>query len=233
MKRLGPDEVVALCKKHGAFRSGHFRLAGGEHSDTHIDMESALDDPAAGAALGQAVALRWFESADAPRPQAVIGPVKGGAKLAILAAQAFNEMAPSAPPVLSVSVEKDGAGGFCLTEPAKEILRGTRVLAVEDVATTGNSLAQAIAAAHEAHATVLGAIVALNRGNVRELRVESVRRIPRREPLYLPLQSLASLPIVSHAAEGCPLCAAEVPISTDIGHGKAFLSSRSNPARSS
>jgi hypothetical protein len=57
-----------------------------------------------------------------------------------------------------------------------------------------------------------------------------VNRSPKQvtsQSIGVPFSSLAVLEIPTYTAADCPLCEANIPVNTDVGHGKKFLSNRS------
>lgn len=122
---------------------------------------------------------------------------------------AFAEHDPTPPP-------GDLRGRFMLRRGYDRLVRGKRVLVVDDVVTTGHSIGEVIEAVRAAGGDVVaGASLIL---------VEGL------EPATLGLEHFAYLmpfprPPMWKASE-CPLCRQGVPISTQFGHGAEFVASR-------
>jgi orotate phosphoribosyltransferase len=117
--------------------------------------------------------------------------------------------------VLAIFADKQDVGGeerLIVKRGYEKLLAGKRVLAVEDVLTTGKSLKQVVdlAQAHGGH--VIGAGAICNRGGITA------------EELGSPfLRSVFDVPLLSWGAEDCPLCKDHVPVNTKLGHGAKFL----------
>lgn len=148
---------------------------------------------------------------------AVVGPELGGI---ILSQHVAHYLANAAGrDVLSLYAEKrrDAAGGFHLTRGYDELVRGKKVLIVEDVLTTGASVRNVVAAVRECDGIVVGVAALCNRGKV---TAEMLGDVPR-------LFSLLELDFESYAEEDCPLCRDNVPINTKVGKGREYLAKKS------
>mgnify|MGYP003424440928 FL=1 len=97
-------------------------------------------------------------------------------------------------------------------------IAGKKVLAIEDVVTTGGSVRKSIEKAQQAGATVVQASVMMNKDP------EKVTE----EAIGVPFNALATMTVASYAEEACPLCASGVPVDTTVGHGKKFLERTGN-----
>jgi orotate phosphoribosyltransferase len=124
--------------------------------------------------------------------------------------------------VLSVYAEKGDGGGFAFCRGYDRLVRGRRVLVVEDVVTTGGSLAAVIRAVADAGGAVVGAAALVNRGGVTAGDVGSPAG----------LVSLAEVDMESFAEAECPLCKAGVPVNVDVGKGREFLARKGKIAES-
>ena len=148
--------------------------------------------------------------AEAARPlgaEVVCGPAMGGI---ILAQWTGHHLGLPA-----VYAEKAPEGGMALRRGYDALVRGRRVLVVEDVVNTGGSLADTIHAVRAAGGTVAGAVALCNRGGVTAADLD----VPA-------LHSLLELSLDSWAADECPLCRRGAPVNTSVGKGREFLARR-------
>ncbi len=189
---LRPEETTALLEYSGALLSGHFRLSSGDHSDRYVQCARATEDPRAAARFGAGIAALFSDTSVAgPRRaiDAVAAPALGGVVIGHEVARALA--------VRFVFAEREGAGlafrrGFALRP-------GERVLLVEDVLTTGGSVAELarLVAAAGAVAIGIGAIADRTGGAFSP---------------GLPVRALVSLAIARYAPDACPLCERGLPV---------------------
>lgn len=148
----------------------------------------------------------------APRKvEAVVGPAVGAAILSQWVAHHLSGF--SGYDVFGVYADKDGEGGFALRRGYDALVRGKRVIVVEDMVTTGSSMKKVVEVARAAGADIAGVAAICNRGSV---TAEAVGNPPE-------FISLANIPLESWEESECKLCAKGIPVNTDIGHGKEFL----------
>jgi orotate phosphoribosyltransferase len=193
------DTSAAAFLELVAARRGHFRLESGHHGGLWLDLDPLFARPrrVAPFVAALAAALRRHDVT------AVCGPLLGGAFLAQLVAHAldaefsFTERTRASP-----------SGGlyqarYRLPASFTARLRGARVAIVDDVMSAGSALRGTYAelAAHGARPVVAGALLVLGSAGAgyfaeRGVAVEAVAR--DRYELWPP--------------DGCPLCAAGVPL---------------------
>jgi orotate phosphoribosyltransferase len=175
------DEALSLLRARGAVRSGHFQLSSGKHSDTYVEKARVFEDAAATARLGQDIAS-WFERIDA-----VISPAVGAIPLGFAVALAGGAR--------SLYAERE-AGRMTLRRGF--VLRpGERVLVVEDVVTTGGSVAEVWELAGTLQGDRLGVAALVDRSS---------------SPLAFPLRALVRLDVEAVDADACPQCRRGVPV---------------------
>lgn len=177
-------EVLDLFREHGALLEGHFRLSSGLHSGGYLQCALVLQHPRHAEALGRALAVR----VRALGAETVLSPAMGGIVIGHEVARALG--------VRAIFAERqDGAltlrRGFA-------IRAGERVLAVEDVLTTGLSTRETIEVARAAGGTVVGAVAIIDRSSGPGLDV--------------PFASLARYAPPTYQAEACPMCASGEPV---------------------
>ena len=190
--------VEELFGEAGAYREGHFKLKSGRHSDRYVEKFQVLQWPAAVTELCRMVLDRAKE-ADPSDVDVVIGPTTGGVILAYEVARqlglrgifAEQEAGPDGTPRRALR------RGFRI-EP------GERVLLVDDVVTTGASLAEMVPIIEAAAGELRAAVVLVDRsGGLSEVvSPVSGRRYPA-EALWT-----LALPTYEPGPESCPGCAA-------------------------
>lgn len=185
MAGMTEDEVLAELEAAGAIQTGHFRLTSGRHSERYVQCARILEDTALTTRLAQAAA----ESVSDLDIDLVAAPAVGGIIIGFAVAQALG--------VKFIFSEREHGEmvfrrGFCLAA-------GSRVLVVEDVVTTGGSVAEVVELVRSAGGTVPAVVSIIDRGGPKAFDV--------------PLKPLLRLEVESWEPERCVLCRREVPLS--------------------
>jgi orotate phosphoribosyltransferase len=179
----------------GAFLRGHFVYTSGRHGADYLEKFRILEDPRATSELAGMIAARFRST----NPELVAGPTTGGIILAYEVARQLG--------VDAVYVERSEPGGRVLRR-GFEIVPETRVLVVDDVVTTGGSLAETQACIANAGGVVIGAGVLADR---------TAGRVGTDVPFYACL----TVDFPSYTPDACPLCASGVPVAPPRGSSKA------------
>ena len=130
---------------------GKFTLASGRESDYYVDMKKAITDPGILGEIGQMMAGKITRE-DADK---IAGPALGAVPIATAVSLATGI------PMLMIRKSRKGYGTSKLIEGDLE--EGDRVVVVEDVTTTGNSLLKAVEAVEDNGGVVIRALVAVDR----------------------------------------------------------------------
>jgi orotate phosphoribosyltransferase len=179
----------------------HFVYKSGKHGSGYINMDPLFPE----VELVQAICAELVRPFDGSF-ETVAGPATGGIVLAFAAAGQAERSGVGA-----VWADKT-ADGFAFERAGfVQRLTGRRVLVVEDLLTTGGSVAAVCREVTRHGGELVGASVICNRGQVTAEQIG----VPR-------LEALATVQFEAVDAERCPLCAAAVPIVVDIGHGAAY-----------
>lgn len=178
------EEVLASLERAGAILSGHFRLTSGRHSDRYVQCARVLEDPALVTRLAKAI----VERLDGLEVDLVAAPAVGGIIIGFAVAQALG--------VNFIFSEREG--GAMTFRRGFEVPSGARVLVVEDVVTTGGSVAEVVGLVRSAGGVPVAAASLIDRGGPKAFDVE--------------LYPLLRLKVESWDADACGLCASEVPL---------------------
>lgn len=182
-------DLERLFVESGALKEGHFLLASGRHSDKYLEKFDLLRNPSATSRVLEPLAAR-LKDWDI---DLIVGPTTGGILLAFELARQLGL------PAAYAERKGDGLSG-------REIKRGTRfatgskVFVIDDILTTGGSIAETLNALKEHPVEVVGIAVLADR-SAGSVRFGEIPMIP-----------LLSLDIQSWLADACPLCAAGVPL---------------------
>lgn len=174
-----------IFEKSGAVLNGHFVLTSGLHSPVYWEKFRVLQYPNYTEELCRIIA-HHFRSQNI---QLVAGPTTGGIILAFEVARQLG--------VRGIFAEKEGEErafkrGFYINP-------GERVLVVDDILTTGGSIRQVMAAVDKQNGVVIGIGVLVDRSE------QSL-------DFGVPLFSCHRSQTITYRPEGCPLCAAHVPL---------------------
>ncbi len=183
---LRAASVEQLFEAAGALRRGHFVLKSGRHSDRYLEKFAVLQYPSLGVEIGR----RLAEALIGHDPTLVVGPTTGGALLAFETARQ-----------LEASLGRTVRGVFAepMERGTRALRRGwpvdaaERVVLVDDILTTGASLAETVNAVRAAGAAPLAAAVIVDRST---------------GPVEIgcPIVPLGRIEIGSWAADECPAC---------------------------
>jgi len=198
--------ALALLEASGAILTGrHVVYTSGKHGSAYVNKDAVYPHTTRVAALGAMLA----DAARDWEPEVVCGPALGGIVLSQWTAHALG--------VPSVFAEKAAgdADEMVLARGYDRLVAGRRVLVVEDILNTGLSVRRAVAAVRAAGGVVVGVAALCNRGQVTAAALD----VPA-------LAALVELDLEAWDEAACPLCRDGVPISTDVGKGRAYLASR-------
>ena len=104
-------------------------------------------------------------------------------------------------------------GNLQLTRGYDAFVKGKKVLVIEDLTTTGESLKKVIQVVQEAGGKIVAASVMLNKDP----------ELVSSQTFGVPFVALAELRVRSFDEKDCPLCQKNVPINVTVGHGKKYL----------
>jgi orotate phosphoribosyltransferase len=184
--------VEELFDVAGALLIGHFLLKSGRHSDRYLEKFAVLQYPSLGVEIGR----RLAEVLAPHDPTLVVGPTTGGVLLAFETARQLEPRLGH--PVRGVFAEPAERGVRALRR-GWPIAADERVVLVDDILTTGASLAETVRAVRAAGAEPIAAAVIVDRSS---------------GPLEVgcPITPLGRIEIVSWEAADCPRCAAGEPL---------------------
>lgn len=181
--RMSDEDVLDALERAGALLAGHFVLTSGRHSDRYVQCSRVLEDTVLTTRLAQEIAARVSERIGESRFDLVAAPAVGGIILGFAVAQALG--------VNFIFSEREQGvmtfrRSFCVPP-------GARVLVVEDVVTTGGSVAEVIDLVERAGGRVPLVVSLIDRGGPKAFDVE--------------LLPLLELEVESWNAQECGLCA--------------------------
>lgn len=162
-ERSDDAELRAMLLSSGAVRFGDFTLASGQKSDVYVDIKRAWTDPARLRLIGRSLAAR------VGTVDRLAGMELGAVPLVVAAALETG---------LPYAVIRKSAKAHGTQQRFEgELPSGTEVLVIEDVTTTGGSVADTIAVVRGAGARVhrVLTVVDRNAGAIERLAALDVR----------------------------------------------------------
>jgi orotate phosphoribosyltransferase len=182
---LTDDQVLAALEGAEALRTGHFQLTSGRHSDRYVQCARILESPRLTTDLARTAVSRLPEDLSV---DLVAAPAVGGIIIGFAVAQAMD--------LDFIFSEREN--GTMVFRRGFEVPAGARVLVVEDVVTTGGSVAEVIELVRAAGGEVAGVVSLIDRGGDKAFDA--------------PFFPLLRLQVESWHADECPQCAAGTPL---------------------
>lgn len=182
------ERVLEIFKKTNAIRTGHFELTSGRHSDTYVQKRSILPHTQEVSELCQMIAEDFRDEKVGVVAGIATGAIILSHEVAVHLSRITGETIPN------VFAEKKGES-FEFFEDYQDVIQGERVLVVEDVLTTGGSVAKVIQEIRKLGGEVVGVGALCNRGGV---KAEDIG--------ITTLKALINLSIRSWPAEECTHC---------------------------
>ncbi|MEI7709679.1 MAG: phosphoribosyltransferase family protein [bacterium] len=205
------NEVLDILKKVGAVVSdSHFVGTSGRHMSVYVSKDKLLPHTQETFRVTQLMA-DMFKNLDV---DVVAAPVVGGVILGNLVAYHLSVLQKKE--ILSVYAEKTPEGPMTFKRDYDKLVKGKKVLIIDDVVATGFSVHKMIE------------VVKAFGGNIVSMGVIA-NRVPEEvntKTLGLPLSWLCEIPAETYDEKDCPLCKKGVPINITLGHGKKFLEVR-------
>ena len=191
---MASSDILSLLRENGALLEGHFGLTSGRHSPVYLQCAQVLQHPGIarklGSELGREV-LRIFGSPDEKGVDLVVSPAVGGIVIGQEVAAFLGVRA-----IFSERVD-----GKMVFRRGFTVAPGEKVLAVEDVVTTGGSIREAADLAGASRGTVVGTASIVHRYIENPI-----------DPTDFPHASLLQIHAPAYDPDGCPLCLEGIPV---------------------
>ncbi len=207
--------IIDILKDVGAvLTDDHFVYTSGKHGSVYINKDTLYTHPIITSRVGKMFAEKFKRR----RIDVVVAPAIGGTILSQWTAYWLCRLTKR--DVRSCYTEKD-KGTLAGASESEQIFRrgydrivkGKRVLVLEDLTTTGLSVKKVVDAVRAAGGTAVAVCVMVNRD---PKGVTS-------KTIAAPFFTLGVLEAEAFDEEACPLCKRGVPVNTRVGHGKQYL----------
>ena len=193
---MSTPALLEIFRSSGALLEGHFKLTSGLHSNTYFQCAKVLQYPEYLTEICRNIAS-FFSGLKA---DTVISPAVGGI---VVGTEVGRQLG-----VKTVFAERKN--GEMALRRGFSVSPGDKVLVVEDVITTGGSVAEVIGVVTKAEAEIVGVGSVVDRSN---------GTVTLAEKQF----SLLTLEVKNYEPHNCPLCDQNVPI--DIPGSRTFQTS--------
>lgn len=211
-------KVVDILKKIGAvITDDHFVYTSGKHGSVYINKDALYPHTKETSEVCRTMA-EMFKDKDI---EVVVAPAVGGTILSQWVAYHLSQLKNKE--ILSAYTEKDAGTTASAAESNQlfrrgydQIVKGKKVLVVEDLTTTGMSVKKVVDCVRQAGGEVVSVCVMVNRDpvNVNESTVGAA------------FVAADVLEAQAFDEAECPFCKQNRPINIKIGHGKKYLEAR-------
>lgn len=205
------EEILAIFKKTGGYITGsHIVYTSGKHGEVYLNKDAIYPHTEEISSICQEVA-RKFKDKDI---EVVAAPALGGIILSQWTAYHLSKL--TGQEVLGVYTEKAPDKNQIFTRGYNKLVKGKKVLVVEDITTTGGSVKKVIESVRKAGGEVVAVCVLVNRDpdNINS------------QTIGAPFFPLAEIKMQAWEEAGCPLCQKNVPINTTVGKGREYLAQK-------
>lgn len=216
---MSGEEILQIFKKVGGYITGsHIVYTSGKHGEAYLNKDAIYPHTKEISKICREIAER-FKDKDI---EMVASPALGGIILSQWTAHYLTDI--SGKKVLALYTEKvpdeslPGGNNQVFKRGYDKLIRGKKVLIVEDITTTGGSVKKVIESVRKAGGEVVAVVVLVNRDPV-NINSDSIEA---------PFYPLAEVKMSAWEEKDCPLCKRGVPINTTVGKGREYLAQKKN-----
>lgn len=202
------NDIIQLLKSVNAIiTDSHIVYTSGKHGSVYINKDALYPHTEETSQVGKMFAEK-HKDLDI---DVVVGPALGGIILSTWTAYHLSQI--KGKEILGIYTEKDAESNQVFTRRYDKLVAGKNILVVEDITNTGGSIKKVINSVKEAGGNVIASCVMVNRDPENVIS----------ESVGAPFSALGILKATAHEEGECPLCKNNVPINTEVGHGKKYL----------
>lgn len=205
------DEVLALFKKTGGYITGsHIVYTSGKHGEAYLNKDAIYPHTAEISKVCLAIAEKFKDK----NIEVVAAPALGGIILSQWVAYHLSKLTNRE--ILGLYTEKTPDKNQIFTRGYDKLIKGKKVLVVEDITTTGGSVKKVMASIKNAGGNVIAVCVLVNRNS------DNINS----DTIGVPFYPLAEVEMQAWEEKDCPLCKKGVPINTTVGKGREYLAKK-------
>jgi orotate phosphoribosyltransferase len=206
------EDVVKLLKDAGAILEGHFIGTSGRHMSVYITKDAWFPHTAT---VSKVCAMLAELNKD-KGIEVVVGPALGGVVLSTWTAYHLSQI--SHKEVLSVFTEKTADNGQVFKRGYEKLVKGKRILLVEDTVATGSSIRKVISAVKAAGGDLVQVSLVINR----------VSKDVNTDTFGVPVNALGEIPAETYGENEVPEWLKKIPINVSVGHGAEYSAQHGN-----
>lgn len=209
------NKVVELLEKSGSiFSNDHFVFISGKHAPRYIDKMALFAHPIYASEMGKLFAKKYKDVAI----DVVVAPAMGGIILSQWIAFHLSKLQDK--DILGIYTEKTVDNQQIFTRGYDKYVKGKNVLIVEDNVTTGGSVKKVVDAVEKAGGNVIEVCSMTNINPKPKSITDTI--------IGAKYSALSELPVLLYEETDCPMCKQNIPINTQLGHGKKYLEAKKN-----
>lgn len=206
-------EPLEIFKKVKAIITDtHVIYASGKHGNAYINKDAVYPHTKEIAFLCKLIAEKYKGRGI----DVVAGPTVGGVILSQWTAHFLSQL--DGRDVLAVfseeEIDSNGEKKRIFKRGYDKFIVGKSTLVVEDILTTGGSANKVVSAVRLLGGNVVACAALVNRGGVKDADIGA------------PLTALVDINLDAWDEEKCPLCKNGVPVNTEVGKGREWLTKR-------
>lgn len=205
------QNIIEILKKVGAIiTDNHIVYTSGKHGSVYLNKDAVYPHTKETAKIG----LMFAEKFKNKTIDVVAAPALGGIILSQWTAYYLSKLKKRE--VLGVYTEKTQDKDQIFTRGYDKLVKGKKVLIIEDLTTTGGSVKKVVDSVRQVGGKVVAVCVMVNRDP------KSVNS----KTIGAPFFSLGIFLAQAYEEKDCPLCKKNIPINTIVGHGKKYLENK-------
>lgn len=202
------EEVLAIFKKTGGYITGsHIVYTSGKHGEAYLNKDAIYPHTNEISTICEEIARKFQDK----NIDVVAAPALGGIILSQWTAYHLSLITQKE--VLGVYTEKTPDKNQIFTRGYDALVKGKRVLIVEDITTTGGSVIKVVNSVKNAGGEIIAVCVLVNRDP------ENINS----QTIGAPFYPLAEVKMQSWEEKKCPLCKKGIPVNTTVGKGREYL----------
>lgn len=191
-----------LGQVNAVLTDSHFVYSSGKHGSAYVDKDRIYAEPAAADECCSLMSEIVFDL----KPDVLIGPAHGAIGFALLVGVHLGGG-------VKAGYAEKTSDGFKLRASFAKLVKGRRVVVIEDILNTGGSAIEVVEAVRAVGGEVVGVVAICNRGGV---TAEQVGNVPF-------VGAVVDVTMDAWEEDDMPDWLRQVPVNTDVGHGKAYV----------